>query len=225
MPITPSHLSLRERDRNCSPRLDLGGRAAGLVLFSDRYPRHLVDKVLEAQRLEEGRRPLRLAHLDVGQLITDVTASQRALCESRHFTISCSLPPDDVDLRGSFDPQSLEQILVNLVENAVKYAHDAHDRTIHVDVTRRAQGAEASVVVVVADHGPGIPAAEGERVFQRLHRVERAGPEHIAGSGLGLALVRELARAHGGDALLVARPGFACALEVTFPLRTGIHAP
>ena len=180
---------------------------------------HLVENVLEAQRLEEGRRPLRLARLDLGEVVADVAASQRALCESRQFRIECGLPDDDVDLTGSFDRQAVEQIVVNLVENAVKYARDADDRTLHVEVSRRGQGADAVVVVVVADHGPGIPEAERERVFQRFHRVQRAGEDHIAGSGLGLALVRELARAHGGDARVVLRSGFGCAVEVTLPLR------
>ncbi len=178
---------------------------------------HLVENVLEAQRLEEGRRPLRLALLDLGEVVADVASSQRALCESRGFVVACALPDDDVDLRGSFDRQAVEQIVVNLVENAVKYARDAGERTIHVEVAPREQG--KVVVVVVADHGPGIPEAEWERVFQRFHRVQRAGEDHIAGTGLGLALVRELARAHGGDARVVDRAGWGCAVEVTFPLR------
>ncbi|MDP2345321.1 MAG: ATP-binding protein [Deltaproteobacteria bacterium] len=180
---------------------------------------HLVENVLEAQRLEEGRRPLRLARLDLGEVVADIAASQRALCESRQFTIACVLPDDDVDLTGSFDRQAVEQIVVNLVENAVKYARDADDRTIHVDVRRTERGGGEAVVVVVADHGPGIPDGEREKVFHRFHRVQRAGEDHIAGTGLGLALVRELARAHGGEARVVDRSGFGCAVEVTFPLR------
>jgi two-component system sensor histidine kinase KdpD len=78
----------------------------------------------------------------------------------------------------------------------------------------RKSGAE--VVVVVADLGPGIPDAERERVFQRFHRVMRPGEDHIAGTGLGLALVRELARAHGGDARVVARRE-GCAIELRLP--------
>ncbi len=180
---------------------------------------HLVENVLEAQRLEEGRRPLRLATLDLGEVVADIAASQRALCESRGFTISCDLPPDDVALTGSFDRQGVEQIIVNLVENAVKYAGDSVDKSVAVVVARLGD----DVVVVVSDHGPGVPDAEREKVFQRFHRVLRAGEDHIAGTGLGLALVRELARAHGGDARVVpnneGRGREGCSVEVRLPLR------
>lgn len=174
---------------------------------------HLVENVLEAQRLEEGRRPLRTSQFDLGEAVADITQGQTGLCESRGFSIICNLPPDDVNLTGAFDRQAVEQILVNLIENAVKYAKDANDKEISVDVARK--GSE--VVVVVADHGPGIPEAERERVFQRFHRVMRPGEDHIAGTGLGLALVRELARAHGGDARVVGKRD-GCAIELRLPI-------
>ena len=116
------------------------------------------------------------------------------------------------------DQQAVEQMVVNLVENAVKYAAVA-DRRIDVGVYRRGDDA----VITVADHGPGIPAEERERVFARFTRVQRPGDEHIAGTGLGLALVRVLAVAHGGSARVVPRPDGAdgCCVAVTLPLRPG----
>jgi signal transduction histidine kinase len=182
---------------------------------------HLVENVLEAQRLEEGRRPLRTTRFDIGEAVVDICAGQRALCESRGFAVRTTLPPEapeeegggDVDLTGNFDRQALDQIVVNLLENAVKYAVDAKAAGIDVDVARVGD----DVVVTVRDHGPGIPAAERERVFQRFHRVMRPGEDHIAGTGLGLALVRELARAHGGDAV-VKDVDEGCAVAVRLPL-------
>ncbi len=175
---------------------------------------HLVENVLEAQRLEEGRRPLRLSPCDLGALVREVCSGQRPLVEQRGFSLGVHVD-DDVDLQGAFDRQACEQIVVNLIENAVKYAGDGVEKRIDVRVGRD----DDSAVVVVADRGSGIPAHERERVFQRFARVERPGEEHVAGTGLGLALVRELATVHGGTARIVPSPE-GCQVEVRLPLRT-----
>ena len=177
---------------------------------------HLVENVLEAQRLEEGRRPLRLVSTDVGGLVRSVVEGQRPLIAARNFSVAIEVK--GTSLEGSVDQQAVEQMVVNLVENAVKYAAVA-DRRIDVGVHRRGDDA----VITVADHGPGIPAGERQRVFARFTRVQRPGDEHIAGTGLGLALVRELAVAHGGSARIVPRPDGAdgCCVAVTLPLRPG----
>jgi signal transduction histidine kinase len=177
---------------------------------------HLVENVLEAQRLEEGRRPLRLVSTDVGGLVRSVVEGQRPLIAARNFSVAIEVK--GTSLEGSVDQQAVEQMVVNLVENAVKYAAVA-DRRIDVGVHRRGDDA----VITVADHGPGIPAEERQRVFARFARVQRPGDEHIAGTGLGLALVRELAVAHGGSARIVPRPDGAdgCCVAVTLPLRPG----
>jgi signal transduction histidine kinase len=174
---------------------------------------HLVENVLEAQRLEEGRRPLRLTSCDVGSLVAEVTNGQRPLVEQRGFVLNVDVADDD-DLVGAVDRQACEQMVVNLIENAVKYAADGSAKQIDVSVRRDGDTA----VVVVADHGPGIPAHERERVFQRFARVERPGEEHVAGTGLGLALVRELAMVHGGSARVLPTSE-GCAVEVRLPLR------
>lgn len=178
---------------------------------------HLVENVLEAQRLEEGRRPLRLVDADVADIVADVCMAQQGLVAQRGFRIEPAIA-DDVVARGAVDRQAIEQIVVNLIENAVKYAGSADDRRIDVGVRL----ADSAAVIVVGDHGPGVPRHERERVFQRFARIERPGEEHIAGSGLGLALVRELAVAHGGSARIVDRfdGGGGCSVEVRIPLRT-----
>jgi signal transduction histidine kinase len=174
---------------------------------------HLVENVLEAQRLEEGRRPLRLEEVDVGGLVRSVVDGQRPLLGQRGFAVDVVID-ERADLIGAVDRQAIEQTLVNLIENAVKYGR-GDDARLEISVARRGDRA----VIVVADHGPGVPGHERERLFQRFARLERPGEEHVAGTGLGLALVRELARAHGGDARIV-DSAVGCRVEVTLPLRT-----
>src|SRR4029077_4465593 len=92
------------------------------------------------------------------------------------------------------DRSALRQMLLNLLDNAFKYGAPSHDVTVGVDATNgRAR-------VWVEDHGDGIPARERERVWSSFYRLERHANSAVAGSGIGLYVVRELARLHGGDA-------------------------
>ena len=103
---------------------------------------------------------------------------------------------------------ALKRLFGNLIDNAVKYGKRAR-----VGLT----AADGRVVVTVADDGSGIPEAELEKVFQPIYRVERSRSRDTGGTGLGLAVVRSVARAHGGEATLANRPGGGLVATVTLP--------
>lgn len=172
----------------------------------------LVENVLELSRLEEGRRPLRLRKSDLAAFVAETVSAQRSFLEDRGFDVKG--PPQDRAVDVAFDGQAIEQIVVNLLDNAAKYAADS-ERSIEVDVELESRHA----VVVVRDRGPGIPASDRTKVFERFHRVERADTAHKPGTGIGLALVRDLARAHGGDAEVRDREGGGLEARVRVPLR------
>ncbi|MBI1949583.1 MAG: hypothetical protein HYS27_28105 [Deltaproteobacteria bacterium] len=169
---------------------------------------HLVENVLEATRLEEGRRPLRASRGNLGDTVRAIAAAQAPFLQTKGFTIEVRAG----DVEASFDRQAIEQVVVNLLDNAVKYAASG-ERTITIEVAEDGDTA----VLRVLDRGPGIPSGEREKVFARFHRVQRPGEEHVVGTGLGLALVRELAQAHGGSARAADREGGGCTLEVRLP--------
>jgi signal transduction histidine kinase len=171
----------------------------------------LVENVLELSRLEEGRRVIELRSGDLTALVARLVAEQQHLAASRGFTLRGPSAEEPIEI--SYDEQAISQIVVNLVDNALKYAADAEPPVIDLLVERR----HHEVVLRVLDHGPGIPPSERERVFQRFHRVASERVEHVPGTGIGLALVRELARAHGGDAEVLARAEGGCEVRVTLP--------
>ncbi len=172
----------------------------------------LVENVLAVSQLEEGRRVLDLRPTDLGALVREVVAGQARHIASKGFApVEVVLPDPPITTRC--DAQAIEQIVVNLLDNALKYAADGDDRTLRVLV----ESAPGRAVLRVQDRGPGIPAADRERVFQRFVRVARASAAHTPGTGLGLSLVRDLARAHGGDAQVLARPGGGADLQVWIP--------
>lgn len=172
---------------------------------------HLVDNVLELSRLEEGRRVLQPREADLRATVTGVLEEQRPFVEGKGFSLEG--PGGDESMTISFDGQALAQIVVNLLDNAVKYGR-GEEAKIEVALARAGDG----VLLTVRDHGPGIPASERNKVFERFHRVEAPGMAHMPGTGIGLCLVRELARAHGGEAEVTDAPKGGCEVRVLFPL-------
>ena len=172
----------------------------------------LVENVLAVSQLEEGRRVLDLRSGDLATHLRDVLAGQARHVASKGFAPVVLTVPDDPSITR-FDAQAIEQIVVNLVDNALKYAAGPGDRTIHVTL----EIPPGRALLRVQDRGPGIPEADRERVFQRFVRVSRASDAHTPGTGLGLSLVRDLAQAHGGDTQALARPGGGSELQVWIP--------
>jgi signal transduction histidine kinase len=179
-----------------------------LVRETQRLSR-LVENVLETSRLEAGRRSVTRTPLDVATRARDLLDGFRDLASSREATLRLDAPSS---LDAEVDPEAFERVLVNLVDNALKYGLPSDGPRV-VDVHLEAHS--GALVLRVSDRGPGIPSGERERVFQRFVRASRADASHRPGSGLGLALVRELARAHGGDARLEEREGGGLTVVVT----------
>ena len=109
------------------------------------------------------------------------------------------------------DVQLVESAISNLVQNAIR--HSGADR-VWISVSRDG----GRVRIAVEDHGVGIPPDERERVFERFHRVDAARAEESGGAGLGLAIVRQIARLHGGDAVLEAVEPSGCRFVIDIPL-------
>jgi two-component system sensor histidine kinase KdpD len=118
--------------------------------------------------------------------------------------------PEDLPL-VSLDPVLVEQLLVNLLENAAKYV------PAPAEVEVRAAREGGTLVVDVADRGPGIPPGDEERIFERFHRGAHAG---VSGAGLGLPIARAIAEAHGGRLVASNRPGGGALFRLTLPLRS-----
>ena len=154
----------------------------------------LIDELLEASRLEARRGPARVEDVDLLALVAEEAARAGGEAEGTA-----------VVLRG--DARLLRRLARNLVDNARRHGGGA---PVEVRVEARTGGGAR---LLVMDRGPGVPEAERERVFEPFHRPAGA-PETGTGYGLGLALVRQIARAHGGDARCVAREGGGTVFEV-----------
>jgi signal transduction histidine kinase len=170
----------------------------------------LVENVLEASRLEEGRRPIRPRTTDLRAHVAHVVSDLDRYARGKGFELAG--PDDGEPIELSFDPGAIEQVVVNLVDNAIKYTGAGERR---IEIALEAEAAHARIVV--RDRGEGIPPHEKARVFERFHRIERAAQAHQPGTGLGLSIVRELVTAHGGTVVLRDRAPRGLEVVVTLP--------
>ena len=156
---------------------------------------HLVENILQFSRAE--RHAIKLAPIDTA-LAPQISAALEAfdpIARARQVDVAMSL---DEGLRGIVDAGALRQILLNLLDNAVKYGPLGQEVRVLLEpsVTRR------HARIIVEDQGPGIPAELRDKVWEPFYRLDRDAQSAVAGSGIGLSVVRELARRHGGDATI-----------------------
>jgi signal transduction histidine kinase len=169
----------------------------------------LVDDMLETARLETGNLGLVTREVDLRELVRSAVDTVRPVVTARH-RLEVELPLEPVLVHG--DSERLRRITVNLLDNAVKYSPDGGPVELHVAL----RGKRATVSV--RDRGVGIPEQAMGRMFKRFGRIVTERTTNIPGTGLGLYLSRELARAHGGDITVDSTEGEGSTFTLTLPL-------
>ena len=206
-PLTAVRLQIQLAERAATD----GERAAAFAQLKGGAERaaHLVQQLLTLARNEPGAAERPLALTDITGIARDVVAELAPAAEAKGLDLGLSAD-QPVSVLG--DADALRTLLGNLVDNAIKYSAPGGD----VDVTVAADAATACWVVT--DTGPGIPAPERERVFDRFYRHETGG---VMGSGLGLAIVQRVAQRHGATVELAAGPD-GRGLRVTVRFRRAV---
>ncbi|HEY4026183.1 MAG TPA: PAS domain-containing sensor histidine kinase [Candidatus Dormibacteraeota bacterium] len=169
----------------------------------------LINDMLETARLEDSALQLRLAPLDLRDIVHQSVRSLEPLADPRHGLIT-STPGRSVMVMG--DPSRLSMVLTNLVHNALKYSPDGGEVRITCTVT------DGRAQVAVADQGVGIAPESLGLLFTRFGRVITQQTSGIGGTGLGLYLARDLARRHGGDVEVESEPGRGSTFTLTLPV-------
>lgn len=173
---------------------------------------HLVENVLAFARLEHGRAADRREVVTAAELL-DRLAPGLAL-RARQAGKPLVVEPAGARGRLRVDPSAVEQILANLIDNAVKYAGEAPDARIHLG----AAPAGRCLALSVRDHGPGLPPRAVRRLFRPFSKSAHDAAHSAPGVGLGLALSRRLARALGGDLRLGENGPLGACFVLTLPL-------
>ena len=165
----------------------------------------LVDDLLLLAKLDQ-RRPIERRPVDLVELVGDLVTDHRLLHADRPIEFE-----SDPSCVVSGDRLRLSQAVANLLSNVRQ--HTPPGTHVRVSVRRR----DGSCVIEVADDGPGIPAADLDRIFERFHRVDPSRARSRGGSGLGLAIVDAIAQAHGGHAEVESIPGQGAAFRIVLP--------
>ena len=185
------------------------GFARAIEREADRLNR-LVGNLLDMTRIEEGALKPEKEEYSLAALMYDVLGRLKPLMEGR--VVHTHLPPDDL-LLVDLDYLEIDQVLTNLLENAVRYTPAGSP----IEMSAQREGGQ--VKISVADRGPGIPASDLERVFDKFYRVQKG--QHQAGypmgTGLGLAVCKGLVEAHGGRIWAQLREGGGLIVFVTLP--------
>ena len=175
-----------------------------LARHADRLGR-LVADLLDISRIEAGRYQLEIGPMDLVEVVDRTLAGLAMQAEQRGTTLVSRLQGE---LWVASDDKALEQVLVNLVSNAIKYTQDGGHVEVDAKVVERtASGEPARLRVEVCDDGPGIDPRHHARIFERFYRVDAGRSRAVGGTGLGLAIVKHLSRATEAHVELRSMPG------------------
>jgi two-component system phosphate regulon sensor histidine kinase PhoR len=168
----------------------------------------LLDDLTDLSRIETGAVALQRESFECAPLIEEIVESLRPRAPAREVTLSTDAPPG---LRIYCDPRRLEQVLINLVDNAIKFNQTGGS------VVVRARPAGEATALEVEDTGIGILRADRDKIFTRFFRVDRARSRELGGTGLGLSIVKHLVHLHGGSVQVDSEPGHGSTFRVVWP--------
>ncbi len=171
----------------------------------------LIEDLLTISQLESGRLALNLRATQIRNVAARVVEDLQARAQLKSVTLENQVP---ADLFAHADGERIEQVLFNLVDNAIKYGKTGGRTVIH-----GRPAAPGCIEVSVQDDGPGIPPDSRERLFERFYRVDKARSREQGGTGLGLAIVKHIVQCHGGEVGLESQPGQGATFRFTLPVR------
>jgi two-component system phosphate regulon sensor histidine kinase PhoR len=170
--------------------------------------RLLIEDLLTISELESGRLQLELQPVPLRAVVEKVLADFKSRAAAKQIALVDKTPA--ISVRA--DPARIEQVLCNLVDNAIKYGRPQGSVTLAARPTEPGQ-----VEVAVHDDGPGIPSESLERIFERFYRVDKARSREQGGTGLGLAIVKHIVQSHGGRSWAESQVGRGASFFFTLP--------
>jgi two-component system phosphate regulon sensor histidine kinase PhoR len=168
----------------------------------------LIQDLLTISALEAGRVKLNLQKVELRPLAEKVLGDLKPPADGKGVALVNQLP----DLIAAADAVRLEQVLANLVDNAIKYGRSQGTVTVGGGKT-----GDGKIEVFVQDDGPGIPPESLDRVFERFYRVDKARSREQGGTGLGLSIVKHIVQSHGGKVWVKSEPGKGATFFFTLP--------
>lgn len=177
---------------------------------------HLVENVLDVARMEQGSARLVPVPVDPADLVESLVGDYRAWLENKGFDIFLDVDRSLGD--QMWDREMLSRALLNLIDNAVKYSEE--EKRLSITVKERGE----RIAISVQDQGIGLHSNDVEKIFEPYYRAKFSDTETKRGAGLGLTLVREIVRAHGGRMTVVSKPGEGSTFTMLLPRAANLPA-
>lgn len=168
---------------------------------------YLIEDLLTISRLESGQVTMNFQRADLRAVAEHVRADLESRAAAKQMRLLNAVPAEIV---AHADAERLQQVLFNLVDNAIKYGHAGGEVVISAKQTESDR-----VEMGVRDDGPGIPAEAQSRIFERFYRVDKARSREAGGTGLGLAIVKHIVQSHGGEVWVESAPGTGATFRFT----------
>ena len=169
----------------------------------------LTSNLLLLSRLESGV-PLRLEPTNIGVVVEEAVSGLIRLAQAKAIKLSIQSPPRLHRIPA--DRDRIKQVFINLLDNAIKYCPEGSEVQVRLQTDRE------SIIVEVADNGPGIPEEDLPHVFEKMYRVEKERTRAAEGSGLGLSIVKRIVELHGGQIAVESTVGEGTTFTVRLPL-------
>ena len=186
-------------------------RFLGVIRRNAERMHRLIDDILELSSIESGNIEINAREISLAPLVREVFTNLSNKASERHIKLISEVA-DDAKVYA--DVVRLEQMLTNLVDNAVKFNRDGGSVTVSC-LPSEANDAHDSILI--ADTGEGISGEHLQRIFERFYRTDRARSREIGGTGLGLAIVKHLARLHGGEISVSSNLGKGTVFSIELP--------
>ncbi len=183
------------------------------ITESDRMTRIVAD-LLVLSRLDNNRTRWKIEKFDIRDSIRHLCEAMKVTLESHKHTLSTKFSKDLSEITG--DRDRIEQVLINIISNAIKYTPDGGKIEIF------AKNANNGIYIVIRDNGIGIPKEDLNHIFERFYRVEKSRTSETGGTGLGLAIAREIIIAHGGDIKILSKIDEGTAVVIFLPFETNL---
>ncbi|MBW5448756.1 cell wall metabolism sensor histidine kinase WalK [Cohnella sp. CFH 77786] len=210
-PLTTIKSYAEALDDGAMEERDLARRFVGVIRNETERMIRLVSDLLHLSRFDSRRLQLRREKINMNEMLDEVVDRFSFQLRQKAITATVQASPDLQPVW--LDRDGIDQVLDNLVSNAVKYTLDGG--TIKLSAFCNPAG---QLCVVVKDTGIGIPKKDLERIFDRFYRVDKARSRNMGGTGLGLSIAREIVRAHGGAISIESESGAGTAVTVTLPI-------
>ncbi len=189
---------------------------ARILSIMDRHSKRLqrlVNDLLSLAQLESSQATLELGTVRMDELFNNLIRDWKEKLAAKNLKVVVDLAPEALTLQA--DATRLEEVLYNLLDNAVKFSHE--NGQVHLQATRLG----SDMVLSVADTGFGIRKEHLPRIFERFYRADKARSRELGGTGLGLAIVKHIAQLHGGRVEAESEVGRGTNIRVILPVRSG----